>query len=136
MPFLEDGTPVDIVLNPLGVPGRMNIGQILEVHLGWVASRGWTIEGNPEWASGLPADARQAGPNTRVASPVFDGASEDEITGLLDSTLETRDGVRLIGRSGNLCEGTAQILAFAESVDQIETIGRDVVGVHGTDVAG
>ena len=100
MPFLEDGTPVDIVLNPLGVPGRMNIGQILEVHLGWVASRGWKIEGSPDWADGMPADARQAGPSTRVASPVFDGAREDEITGLLDSTLETRDGVRLIGGSG------------------------------------
>ena len=100
MPFLEDGTPVDIVLNPLGVPGRMNIGQILEVHLGWVASRGWEIEGSPDWAEGLPADARTAGPGTRVASPVFDGAREDEITGLLDSTLKTRDGVRLIDGTG------------------------------------
>jgi DNA-directed RNA polymerase subunit beta len=43
MPFLEDGTPVDVVLNPLGVPGRMNIGQVLELHLGWVASRGWEV---------------------------------------------------------------------------------------------
>ena len=45
MPFLEDGTPVDIVLNPLGVPGRMNVGQVLETHLGWVASRGWKVDG-------------------------------------------------------------------------------------------
>ena len=100
MPFLEDGTPVDIVLNPLGVPSRMNIGQILETHLGWVASRGWTIEGTPDWAAGMPQDARTGEPDTRVASPVFDGASEDEITGLLDSTLKTRDGVRLIGGNG------------------------------------
>ena len=100
MPFLEDGTPVDIVLNPLGVPGRMNVGQILEIHLGWAASRGWEIEGNPEWAELIPHDARSAAPGTRVASPVFDGAREDEITGLLDSTLETRDGVRLIDSSG------------------------------------
>ena len=100
MPFLEDGTPVDVVLNPLGVPGRMNIGQILELHLGWAASRGWNIEGNPEWAQMIPEDARQAPPNTRVASPVFDGAEEEEITGLLESTTPTRDGDRLIGGSG------------------------------------
>jgi len=100
MPFLEDGTPVDIVLNPLGVPGRMNVGQVLEIHLGWAASRGWKIEGSPDWAKLIPADARQAEPGTRVASPVFDGARENEITGLLDSTLKTRDGVRLIDGSG------------------------------------
>ena len=100
MPFLEDGTPVDVVLNPLGVPGRMNVGQILEIHLGWAASRGWKIDGNPDWAKLIPADAREAAPGTRVASPVFDGAREDEITGLLDSTLKTRDGVRLIDGTG------------------------------------
>ncbi|MDO5739450.1 MAG: DNA-directed RNA polymerase subunit beta [Ornithinimicrobium sp.] len=100
MPFLEDGTPVDVVLNPLGVPGRMNIGQILELHLGWIAAQGWKIEGEPEWAEGIPADARETGPRTRVATPVFDGAEEYEISGLLDSTTPTRDGQRLIGRSG------------------------------------
>ena len=100
MPFLEDGTPVDVVLNPLGVPGRMNIGQILELHLGWAASRGWEIEGEPEWADMIPVDGRQAPPGTRVATPVFDGASEHEITGLLDATRPTRDGQRLIGASG------------------------------------
>jgi DNA-directed RNA polymerase subunit beta len=100
MPFLEDGTPVDVVLNPLGVPGRMNIGQILELHLGWVASRGWKIEGSPDWANLIPEDARSAEPGSRVASPVFDGAREDEITGLLDSTLKTRDGERLVDGSG------------------------------------
>ena len=57
MPFLEDGTPVDIILNPLGVPGRMNIGQVLETHLGWAA--------------------RHLG--FRALTPVFDGASEEEI---------------------------------------------------------
>ncbi len=100
MPFLEDGTPVDVVLNPLGVPGRMNIGQILELHLGWAAAQGWKIEGDPEWANLIPADAREAEPHTRVASPVFDGAGEDEIAGLLDSTTPTRDGQRLIDSSG------------------------------------
>jgi DNA-directed RNA polymerase subunit beta len=100
MPFLEDGTPVDIVLNPLGVPGRMNFGQVLEIHLGWAASRGWNVEGIPEWAANLPGNARSVAPGTKVATPVFDGASEIEIAGLLDSTLPNRDGVRLIDSSG------------------------------------
>ncbi len=100
MPFLSDGTPVDVVLNPMGVPGRMNIGQILELHLGWAASRGWHVEGDPSWAKHLSREARDIGPGTRVASPVFDGASEDEIIGLLDSTNPTRDGERLIDGSG------------------------------------
>ena len=100
MPFLKDGTPVDIVLNPLGVPGRMNIGQVLETHLGWVAKTGWQIEGDPDWAARLPEPARIGHPGTNVATPVFDGAREGEITGLLDSTLRTRDGDQLIGSTG------------------------------------
>lgn len=99
MPFLADGTPVDIVLNPLGVPGRMNVGQVLETHLGWVAKTGWKIEGEPEWAKQLPNLPRESG-QTTVATPVFDGAREEEITGLLDSTNPTRDGDRLINSSG------------------------------------
>ncbi|MDQ0094733.1 DNA-directed RNA polymerase subunit beta [Paeniglutamicibacter psychrophenolicus] len=99
MPFLEDGTPVDIVLNPLGVPGRMNVGQVLEIHLGWAAKQGWKIEGEPEWIKDLPSLPRETG-STTVSTPVFDGASEDEIRGLLDHTAVTRDGVRLIGNSG------------------------------------
>jgi DNA-directed RNA polymerase subunit beta len=100
MPFLTDGTPVDIVLNPLGVPSRMNVGQILETHLGWVAKTGWNVEGKPEWAAKLPEPARQGDPDTNVATPVFDGAREEEITGLLASTLPTRDGEQLIGSTG------------------------------------
>jgi DNA-directed RNA polymerase subunit beta len=100
MPFLADGTPVDVVLNPLGVPSRMNVGQVLETHLGWVASRGWQVEGDPQWASHMVEDARVAPPNTRVTSPVFDGVAEEEIVGLLDSTHPTRDGVRLVDGSG------------------------------------
>ncbi|MDI2098524.1 DNA-directed RNA polymerase subunit beta [Ruicaihuangia caeni] len=100
MPFLEDGTPVDVILNPLGVPGRMNFGQVLEIHLGWAAKQGWEIEGNPEWAASLPEGAREVAPGTKVATPVFDGASQAEITGLLDSTLPTRDGQRLIDQTG------------------------------------
>ncbi|WP_166985666.1 DNA-directed RNA polymerase subunit beta [Canibacter zhoujuaniae] len=100
MPFLADGTPVDVILNPLGIPGRMNFGQVLETHLGWIAKQGWKIEGTPEWAAQLPADAFEAAPGTKVATPVFDGASEAEIAGLLDSTLPNRDGSRMIDSSG------------------------------------
>jgi DNA-directed RNA polymerase subunit beta len=102
MPFLEDGTPVDIVLNPLGVPGRMNVGQVLETHLGWVAQAGWKVEGDEaEWKTRLrQIGAGDAEPGAPVATPVFDGAREEEITGLLDSALPNRDGQRLVGRSG------------------------------------
>ncbi len=100
MPFLEDGTPVDIVLNPHGVPRRMNIGQVLETHLGWVAKTGWKVEGRPDWAGQLPAEAFVGAPGTPTATPVFDGAREEEITGLLGSTLLNRDGVQQVGVSG------------------------------------
>ncbi len=102
MPFLEDGTPVDIVLNPLGVPGRMNVGQVLETHLGWIAARGWDVTGVQEaWAERL----RDKGlgtvePRTNVATPVFDGAHEEEIVGLLSNTLVNRDGSRMVGENG------------------------------------
>jgi len=102
MPFLEDGTPVDIVLNPLGVPGRMNVGQVLETHLGWVAQAGWQVEGqDTEWKKRLKQiGAASAEPGAPVATPVFDGAREEEITGLLEATLPNRDGQQLVGRSG------------------------------------
>jgi len=100
MPFLADGTPVDVVLNPHGVPRRMNIGQILETHLGWVAKTGWQVEGNPEWAATMPDQVRQGEPGQKVATPVFDGARDEEIAGLLDSTQLTRDGERLIDHTG------------------------------------
>jgi DNA-directed RNA polymerase subunit beta len=75
MPFLEDGTPVDVILNPLGVPSRMNLGQILETHLGWVAANGWYDDGSE-------AHARSKnGGNGRVyvATPVFDGATVPDV---------------------------------------------------------
>jgi len=102
MPFLEDGTPVDVVLNPLGVPGRMNVGQVLELHLGWVAKTGWDLSGIDEaWQKHLRAiGAEKGAPGTKFATPVFDGAQEDEISGLLSATLPNRDGNQLIGRSG------------------------------------
>jgi len=105
MPFMADGTPVDVVLNPLGIPGRMNFGQVLETHLGWIAKQGWKVEGTPEWAAKLPQEAFEAAPGTKVATPVFDGASEAEIQGLLDVTIPTRDGDRLI-------DGTGKALLF------------------------
>ncbi len=81
MPFLEDGTPVDVILNPLGVPSRMNLGQILETHLGWVAANGWYDDA---------ADARMRSAKTGnetgngdgkvyVATPVFDGATVQDV---------------------------------------------------------
>jgi len=102
MPFLADGTPVDVVLNPLGVPGRMNVGQVLETHLGWVAKSGWQVSGSDKgWQERLGAiGALSAEPGTRVATPVFDGAREEEITGLLGSTLPNADGDRLVGEHG------------------------------------
>ena len=102
MPFLEDGTPVDIVLNPLGVPSRMNLGQVLETHLGWVAKSGWKVDGNDRgWKKRLKEiGAAEATPGTNVATPVFDGAREDEIAGLLASSLPNRDGNALVGADG------------------------------------
>jgi DNA-directed RNA polymerase subunit beta len=100
MPFLSDGTPVDVVLNPLGVPNRMNIGQVLELHLGWVAAQGWDIEGDPEWARNLGPEVRSVDAGTPVATPVFDGVQEDELNGLLASTRPSVDGKRLVDVTG------------------------------------
>ena len=78
MPFLEDGRPVDIILNPLGVPSRMNIGQILETHLGWAAAHGVFAEETN--GSGVNPRAPINAPNPKpVATPVFDGATERDV---------------------------------------------------------
>ncbi|GFG72273.1 DNA-directed RNA polymerase subunit beta [Mycolicibacter senuensis] len=103
MPFLPDGTPVDIILNTHGVPRRMNIGQILETHLGWIAKTGWNIDvaaGVPDWADKLPEELYSADPDTRTATPVFDGAQENELQGLLSSTLANRDGEVMVNGDG------------------------------------
>ena len=71
MPYMADGTPIDVILNPLGVPSRMNVGQLLECHLGWAASCGWDTED-------ADSDKYVPGPFF-VSTPVFDGAKEDEI---------------------------------------------------------
>jgi DNA-directed RNA polymerase subunit beta len=120
MPFLEDGTPVDIILNPLGVPSRMNLGQVLEAHLGWAAMNGFT-KGGTDFQ----------GP-VHVATPVFDGARENEILEALGSTHPNRDGIRQVdevgkarlfdGRSGEPYEepvtvGVAYILKLLHLVD-------------------
>jgi DNA-directed RNA polymerase subunit beta len=108
MPFLEDGTPVDIVLNPLGVPGRMNVGQVLETHLGWVAKSGWKLEGDEDWQKDLREHGfAEVAPGSKVATPGFDGAKEEELIGLLGSTHPNKDGMRLIGANGkaNLFDG-------------------------------
>jgi DNA-directed RNA polymerase subunit beta len=104
MPFLEDGTPVDIILNPLGVPGRMNVGQVLEYHLGWLAHQGWdasaAVEAGEEWTKHLPEDGVVVAPGSLVATPVFDGLEPEELKGLLRSVNPNRDGDRLIDEEG------------------------------------
>jgi DNA-directed RNA polymerase subunit beta len=83
MPFLADGTPVDIILNPLGVPSRMNVGQILEAHLGYAARWGWDVDGEKvgdEPVRGVEHKTRtNTPPATLIATPVFDGAHWDEV---------------------------------------------------------
>jgi DNA-directed RNA polymerase subunit beta len=76
MPFLEDGTPVDVILNPLGVPSRMNVGQILETHLGWAAAQGWYDDGTDAYKEAHTAEGK---PRVYVATPVFDGATVEDV---------------------------------------------------------
>ena len=79
MPFLEDGRPVDILLNPLGVPSRMNIGQILETHLGWAAAHGVFVGDGVEVMNGNASRVINAPAPTPVATPVFDGATVEDV---------------------------------------------------------
>jgi DNA-directed RNA polymerase subunit beta len=122
MPFLADGTPVDIVLNPLGVPSRMNVGQVLETHLGWVAANGWQYEGSPEWFDrlGWGDDMTDVVGGGKLATPVFDGCREDELTSLLENTRPNRDGVKIV-------DGSGKALVFdgrsGEPIDQHITVG-------------
>ena len=116
MPYMEDGTPVDIILNPLGVPSRMNIGQVLEAHLGYCARWGWNDVKNNKVVGDAPIRGTETKtrintkPATFVATPVFDGAhwDEDEAAGphptiqsiLRNLNPESSDGKRLIGDDG------------------------------------
>jgi DNA-directed RNA polymerase subunit beta len=103
MPFLEDGRPVDVVLNPLGVPSRMNIGQILETHLGWAAAHGVFPEGGPV-STRAPINA----PDPRcIATPVFDGATEGDVDDALVewASAASNGGVRM-GIDGSAPRGS------------------------------
>jgi DNA-directed RNA polymerase subunit beta len=95
MPFLPDGTPVDIILSPLGVPSRMNLGQVLETHLGWAASQGWNAFDDLESPASDGAPAW-----TKIATPVFDGAREDEILKVLENTVPNRDDEAMVDGVG------------------------------------
>ena len=120
MPYLADGTPVDVILNPLGVPSRMNVGQVLETHLGYAARWGWTNNGQVVGEKPIRGTESKTRPVTRpstlIATPVFDGAKWDEtelsgqhptiqqIFGNLtpEASPEYGDGGRLIGQDGKV----------------------------------
>ena len=86
MPYMADGTPVDVLLDPLGVPSRMNVGQLLECHLGWAAANGWDMD-DPDSKKYVP------GP-IPVATPVFDGATADEVAEAI-----RRTNINLVNRA-------------------------------------
>jgi DNA-directed RNA polymerase subunit beta len=119
MPFLEDGTPVDVVLNPLGVPSRMNIGQVLETHLGWAAAHGVFAE-----------DGERNGP-TPVASSVFDGATPEQVDeALVEWTKQNPDSpIKFVvdekRPDGRHCSGKARLFngRTGEPFDQKVTVG-------------
>jgi DNA-directed RNA polymerase subunit beta len=111
MPFLEDGTPVDVILNPLGVPSRMNIGQILETHLGWAAAQGWYDDGSDAFrAAERNANGTNGQRRVYVSTPVFDGATvEDVDTALLKWQQEHEGRIKMNvdarGREGERASG-------------------------------
>ncbi|HYI45470.1 MAG TPA: DNA-directed RNA polymerase subunit beta [Actinomycetota bacterium] len=119
MPFMADGTPVDIILNPLGVPSRMNLGQVLETHLGWVAKqRAWGDNGN-EPSDASPGAWRRQEP-TWVNTPVFDGAREDELLDAMDVVSKRKTEYPL-----NNADGKAQLYdgRSGEPYDSPITVG-------------
>ena len=114
MPYMEDGTPLDIMLSPLGVPSRMNLGQILETHLGWAADQGWNeYKGKTKASSG-------AKPGTLISTPVFDGADEDEIHEILRNVNPNRDGNLMVDENG---KATLYDGRTGESFDSKITVG-------------
>jgi DNA-directed RNA polymerase subunit beta len=114
MPYMEDGTPLDIMLSPLGVPSRMNLGQILETHLGWAADQGWNEYKGKTKASG------GANPGTLISTPVFDGADEDEIHEILRNVNTNRDGNMMVDENG---KATLYDGRTGESFDSKITVG-------------
>jgi DNA-directed RNA polymerase subunit beta len=121
MPFLEDGRPADVVLNPLGVPSRMNIGQILETHLGWAAAHGVFSE-NGDSANGDP---------TPIATPVFDGASEADVDEALIEWTKQNPGSPITfvvdpkRPAGRRCSGKVRLFdgRTGEAFEQKVTVG-------------
>jgi DNA-directed RNA polymerase subunit beta len=83
MPFMEDGTPVDVILNPLGVPSRMNVGQLLETHLGWAAAEGWYDDGTEAFRLAKEQTVNGRRGKVYTATPVFDGASVEDVDNAL-----------------------------------------------------
>jgi DNA-directed RNA polymerase subunit beta len=129
MPFLEDGTPVDVILNPLGVPSRMNIGQILETHLGWAAAQGWYADGTK-----ATERAEQNGNGRRdkvyVATPVFDGATVADVDhALVEWQKEHKGRIRMdideSRREGEKASGKFQLFngRTGEPFEQTVTVG-------------
>ena len=116
MPFLADGTPVDIILNPLGVPSRMNLGQVLETHLGWVAKQRW----EEEVTEAPPAGEWRFTEATHVETPVFDGAQEDELLAAMKRTAEKPTEYPLVNAVGKaqLYDGRS-----GEPYDGLITVG-------------
>jgi DNA-directed RNA polymerase subunit beta len=112
MPHLADGTPVDVILNPLGVPSRMNIGQILETHLGWVAANGWYDDGSEAYKQ---AHSDEGDGRVYVATPVFDGASVEDVDEALCKWQEENEergidlGIHKDERPGARADGSAQL---------------------------
>jgi DNA-directed RNA polymerase subunit beta len=106
MPFLPDGTPIDFILNTHGVPRRMNIGQVLETHLGWLAKYGWHVDTDSDdpkvkaMLETLPEDLYDVPAESLVATPVFDGAENEEISGLIRSVNANADGEQMIDEHG------------------------------------
>jgi DNA-directed RNA polymerase subunit beta len=130
MPFLEDGRPVDILLNPLGVPSRMNIGQILETHLGWAAAHGVFAGDGVEVVNGNASRVINAPSPTPVATPVFDGATlEDVDTALADWAESTDSAIKLnVDKKavpGRRVSGKVQLFngRTGEPFDQRVTVG-------------
>ncbi len=120
MPYMEDGTPLDIMLSPLGVPSRMNLGQILETHLGWAADQGWNeYKGQTKASSG-------AKPGTLISTPVFDGADEDEIHEILRNVNPNRDGNLMVDENG---KATLYDGRTGESFDSKITVGYTKITV-------
>jgi DNA-directed RNA polymerase subunit beta len=127
MPHLEDGTPVDVILNPLGVPSRMNLGQILETHLGWVAAEGWYDDG-----SEAHKRAQQDGGRVYVATPVFDGATLEDVDEALCKWADEHGRARGISmevdakaRPGRRCAGKVRLFdgRTGEPFEDMVTVG-------------